>query len=129
MTVSSFMFRRYFSSKVTDENIEEAIQVINVSWRGISTLWSTLAGVDRDNKINLCYNYLVAWWLADAFPSYVTGIFTTGGVPLKEKKIGSVDLRFKDSTAQSGLAQLETNYFGLRAEALIKSAPETYKLY
>ena len=78
---------------------------------------------------NLCYNYLVAWWLADAFPSYVTGIFTTGGVPLKEKKIGSVDLRFKDSTAQSGLAQLETNYFGLRAEALIKSAPEMYKLY
>lgn len=129
MTVSSFMFRRYFSSKVTDENIEEAIQVINVSWHGISTLWSTLADVDRDNKINLCYNYLVAWWLADAFPSYVTGIFTTGGVPLKEKKIGSVDLRFKDSTAQSGLAQLETNYFGLRAEALIKSAPETYKLY
>lgn len=129
MTVNSFMFRRYFTSKVTDENVEEAIQVIYTEWLGIPTLWSSLSTDTRTAKVNLCMNYLVAWWLADAFPSYVTGIFTTGGVPLKEKKIGSVDLRFKDSTAQSGLAQLETNYFGLRAEALIKSAPETYKLY
>ena len=129
MTVNSFMFRRYFTSKVTDENVEEAIQVIYTEWLGIPTLWSSLSTDTRTAKVNLCMNYLVAWWLADAFPSYVTGIFTTGGVPLKEKKISNVNLRFKDSTAQSGLAQLETNYFGLRAESLIKSAPETYKLY
>lgn len=129
MTVNSFMFRRYFTSKVTDENVEEAIQVIYTEWLGIPTLWSSLSTDTRTAKVNLCMNYLVAWWLADAFPTYVTGIFTTGGIPLKQKKISSVTLTFKDTNTQPGLDQLESNYFGLQALNIIRSAPEIYKLY
>lgn len=129
MTVESFMFRNKFKDKLTDEDIQLAINCINADWSGVTTLWRVLPATQRENKVNLTLNYLVAWWLADAYPTLVDGVFTTGGVPLVEKEIGGVRLRFKDQKVQDNYTKLKSNYFGLRALDLLLSAPEKYQLY
>lgn len=129
MTVESFMFRNKFKDKLTDEDIQLAINCINADWSGVTTLWGVLPATQRENKINLTLNYLVAWWLADAYPTLVDGVFTTGGVPLVEKEIGGVRLHFKDQKVQDNYTKLKSNYFGLRALDLLLSAPEKYQLY
>ena len=91
MTVESFMFRNKFKDTLTDEEIQLAINCIEADWSGVSTMWRVLPAQQREMKINLTMNYLVAWWLADYEPSLVTGVFTTGGVPLIEKEIGGVE--------------------------------------
>ena len=129
MTVESFMFRNKFKDKLTDEDILLAINCINADWSGVTTLWRVLPATQRENKVNLTLNYLVAWWLADAYPTLVDGVFTTGGVPLVEKEIGGVRLHFKDQKVQDNYTKLKSNYFGLRALDLLLSAPEKYQLY
>lgn len=129
MTVESFMFRNKFKDKLTDEDIQLAINCINADWSGVTTLWRVLPVTQRENKVNLTLNYLVAWWLADAYPTLVDGVFTTGGVPLVEKEIGGVRLHFKDQKVQDNYTKLKSNYFGLRALDLLLSAPEKYQLY
>jgi len=129
MTVEAFMFRSKFRDGLTDEDVNTAIQCVEADWSGVPTLWRVLPAKQRDAKINLCMNYLVAWWLADAFPALVNGVFTTGGVPLLEKEIGGVRLRFRDQDVQDAYSKLKSNYFGLRALDLLLSAPEKYQLY
>lgn len=129
MTVESFIFRNKFKDGLTDEEIQLAINSIEADWSGVPTLWQVLPKKQRDNKINLTMNYLVAWWLADYDPSLVTGVFVTGGVPLLEKEIGGVRLKFRDQAVQDNYSKLKSNYFGLRALDLLLSAPEKYQLY
>jgi hypothetical protein len=129
MTVESFMFRNKFKEGLTDEDVQIAIQSINADWSGVPTLWRVLPKKQREDKINLTMNYLVAWWLADYSPSLVNGVFTTGGVPLLEKEIGGVRLKFRDQNVQDAYSKLKSNYFGLRALDLLLSAPEKYQLY
>lgn len=129
MTVESFMFRTKFKEGLADEDIQLAIENITADWSGVPTLWRVLPKKQREDKINLTMNYLVAWWLADYNPSLVNGIFTTGGVPLLEKEIGGVRLRFRDQNVQDAYSKLKSNYFGLRALDLLLSAPEKYQLY
>lgn len=129
MTVESFMFRSKFKESLQDEDISLAIQCIEADWSGVSSLWSMLSESQRNAKINLCMNYLVAWWLADTFPILVIGVYTTGGVPLLEKDIGGVRLKFRDLAVQEPYSKLKSNYFGLRALDLLLSVPENYQLY
>lgn len=129
MTVESFMFRNKFKDTLTDEEIQLAINCIEADWSGVSTMWRVLPAQQREMKVNLTMNYLVAWWLADYEPSLVTGVFTTGGVPLVEKEIGGVRLRFRDLEVQDAYSKLKSNYFGLRALDILLSAPEKYQLY
>lgn len=123
------MFRNKFKDSLTDEDVQLAIDCINTDWSGVPSLWRVLPKTQRENKINLTLNYLTAWWLADAYPSLVNGVFTTGGVPLVEKEIGGVRLRFRDQDVQDAYSKLKSNYFGLRALDLLLSAPEKYQLY
>ena len=129
MTVQDFMFRHNFTEAVTDTVVENAIQVIQTEWAGVSTLWASLPAKIRDSKRNLCIQYLVAWWLADAYPSETIGIYTSGGIPLASKKIGNVSLTFTERDQQDALSSLESNFFGRKVLGMLNAVPEVYQLY
>ena len=129
MTVQEFMFRHNFSEEVTDNIVENAIQVIQTEWAGVKTLWHTMPSAIRKAKRNLCMQYLVAWWLADAYPTAVVGVFTTGGIPLESKKIGNVHLTFAERSTQDALTSLRSNFFGLKVLDMLNAVPEVFQLY
>jgi hypothetical protein len=52
-----------------------------------------------------------------------------GGMPLTSKSIGGVSISRKDLEAQPALKQLESNAFGVKALAMLMSAPERMMLY
>jgi hypothetical protein len=63
------------------------------------------------------------------YPELVTGVPTMGGIPIKRKKIGGVDITFPDNVTGGGnkdyldlLASLKSNPFGSKAYAMIKTA-------
>jgi hypothetical protein len=80
-------------------------------------------------KQTILLGYLVAWWLADMYPSALVGASSDGGMPLTSKSIGAVSISRKDLDAQPALKQLESNAFGIKALTMLVSAPERYMLH
>jgi hypothetical protein len=109
--------------------IDAACVAIEAEWSGIFTLWSTFDQPTQVAKQNLLEGYLVAWWLADMYPTKVKGIQSDGGMPLTSKSIGGVSISRKDLKEQTGLSQLMSNAFGMKAFSLMKSAPEMFQLF
>ena len=129
MTAKDFMFADRFYD-ITDNMLQQAINIININYAGIKSLWSTLRPQVAEQKRLLCYNYLVAWQLMNLYPlNVVGGVSGVGGMPLSSKSIHDIHLTFKDITAQNSiLAELTTNVFGIQALTMIQTAPECYIL-
>lgn len=108
--------------------VEEAIDYIEVSWCGIRTLWSKFTPVIRDEKRELCINYLVAWYLADLYPGSIQGVYTQNGANLKSKNIGGTEVSFNPRKVQASLEVLTTNIFGMRALDMITTCPDMFLL-
>jgi hypothetical protein len=109
--------------------VDAACVSIEAEWSGIFSLWSTFDSATQKAKQNLLESYLVAWWLADLYPTTVSGVQADGGMPLTSKSIGGVSISRKDLESQPGMKQLESNAFGVKALALMMSAPERYRLF
>ena len=123
-----FKFARNFRG-LTQDDYDDAYDEVSTRFAGVSTLWAILDTTIQTNKRTLCLNYLVAWYLADMYPFKVTGI-DADGRPLNSKSIGGTFLSFatlgnRDSTLQ----ELTTNTFGLKAKAMIETAPEMMGIY
>lgn len=130
MLVDDFRFRDKFHESLADSDIEMAIQMVETQFSGLKSLWQILLVDEREAKRKLCYNYLVAWWLCNMYPTKVKGIASNAGMPLSGKRIENLDLKFANMTSQSGsLKALETNVFGVQALEMIQSAPELYTLF
>ena len=91
---------------------------------GIATLWNKHDAQTYFDKTRRCYLYLTAWYIADMYPKYVAGVTVMGAVPLKEKKIGGVDLKFDTEYLTGGKGQnllkgLLSNPFGKMAYTMI----------
>jgi len=130
MTDSDFLFKDKFPSLYTaghSAKVTEAIAEITVLFAGVATLWATVAS--RVKKRTLCYNYLVAWYLADLYPDSSEGVMGSGGMPLTSKSIGGVSITFKDMETQGAMKALESNTFGQKAWMMISAAPERYRIY
>ena len=110
-------------------DIDAACVAVETEWSGIFSLWSTFDAAAKVAKQNLLEGYLVAWWLADLFPTKTSGIQSDGGMPMTSKSIGGVSVARKDMEMQPGLRQLSSNAFGIKAHALLKSAPEMFRLF
>lgn len=124
----TFNFSRNFNGLV-QADYDTAYDEVSTRYSGIATLWERLDEVTRTKKRVLCYNYLVAWYLADLYPFKVRGI-DADGRPLSSKSIGGTSISFatlgdRDSTLQ----ELMTNTFGLKAKAMIETAPEMMGIY
>ena len=131
MTASDFPFKANFptlyGSDGTAPLVTQAIAVIGTEWSGITSLYST-TGASAAKK-TILEGYLVAWWLADMYPTKAIGISGDGGMPLTSKSIGGVSVSRKDLEAQPSLKQLESNMFGVKALSMIMSAPERFMLH
>jgi hypothetical protein len=122
-----FSFGRYFSG-ISQGDIDQAYLEVSTKYAGIATMWSRTAEAIRTNKRTLCYNYLVAWYLCDMYPSKVIGI-DFDSRPLTSKNIGGVSLSYAAIEGQPGLQGLTTNGFGLKAKQMIETSPEVMGIY
>lgn len=110
-----------------EEFLNTMISDVYTMFYGVQELWSNFPRTVYEDKTRLCYGLLVAWYIADTNPEYTEGVVTTGGIPLKAKKIGGVNIQFSEqrfrvgSTNNANLLQsLKSNAFGAKAYDMIK---------
>lgn len=129
-------FLRYhaqqFPKLLRKENIDiimSSIETVYTMFYGVGTIWSNLSSDVYFSKTRTCYRLLVAWYIANNFPRFVSGVPMVGGVGLRSKKIGGVDIAFDDSANPnpSGnfmdlLGRLKSNPFGADAYMMITSS-------
>lgn len=128
MTRQDFKFASNFPT-LTDEQINNAYEIVSVMFSGVLTLWGVLGEPIRTQKRTLALNLLIAWYLLDANPQSAVGVLGNGGMALTSKSIGGTSLSFADMDAQEGIKQLNSNVFGQKALMMIQSAPERYGIY
>lgn len=128
MTRQDFKFASNFPT-LTDEQINNAYEIVSVMFSGVLTLWGVLGEPIRTQKRTLALNLLIAWYLLDANPSSAVGVIGNGGMALTSKSIGGTSLSFADMDAQEGIKQLNSNVFGQKALMMIQSAPERFGIY
>jgi hypothetical protein len=128
MSAATFPFKQNFpglySSSGAAPDVDFACSVVETEWAGIFGFWSLLPAALMTAKQQLLEAYLVAWWLADMYPTKVRGIQADGGMPLTGKSIGGVSISRQKIELQPGLEQLGTNAFGVKAAKMILGAPE-----
>lgn len=112
------------SASEADNIIDSAIESVYDIYTGVATLWNLQDIQTWFDKTRRCYLYLTAWYIADMYPKYVAGVTVMGAVPLKEKKIGGVDIKFDTEFLSSGrgldvLKGLLSNPFGKMAYMMI----------
>lgn len=123
-------FRRFYLANFPklaeghDDIIDQAIEAVYTEFHGVGTLWNMHTPQVWFDKTRMCYLHLAAWYIADMHPKYVAGVPVMGGVPIKRKKIGGVDITFQDgaSSASDLLAGLMSNPFGKQAYIMIKAS-------
>ena len=124
----NFKFSRNFTGLI-QADYDLAYDEVYTRFYGVSTLWNTLPEDLREAKRTLCYNYLVAWYLADMYPLKVKGI-DADGRPVSSKSIGGTSISFAQlGNKDSSLQELSTNTFGLKAKAMMETAPEMMGIY
>ena len=114
---------------LTDAQIGDAYETVEVMFSGVKQLWGVLAEPIRTQKRTLCLNLLTAWYLLDTNPGSAVGVVGNGGMAVSSKSIGGTSLSFQSMNAQEGMAQLNSNMFGQKALMMIQSAPERFGLY
>src|SRR4030042_1938785 len=114
MTAATFLYARNFTG-LTNPDIEAAITEVSAQWSGALAFWADLDIATRTAKRESLINLLVAWHLADLMPMNLVDIASNGGMPLKMKSMGGVDLEFLANDVQPAMAVLLTNTFGIRA--------------
>ena len=128
MTYADFTYNDNFSG-ITPAQITSAIGVVETMFYGALQCWAILPDPQRTNMRLLLENLLVAWYLADIYPSQVRGIVSNGGLPLSGKSIGGTSVSFENIETQAGMAMLKTNTFGLQALSMLNGAPERFYMY
>lgn len=129
LLLGDFKFRSRFQG-LTDDQLSQALQIVNAQFSGVYHLWSILPPDERRAKRELCINYLLGWQLANSYPENAVGVQGVGAIPLDSKKIGPIMLHYRSMVRQGGsvLDILTTNEFGLEALLMLQTAPETYLL-
>lgn len=129
-------FRRYhlqsfpgLADAQYDDIIEDAIEAVYTMFSSVGHLWERETRQVWYDKTVLCYRLLTAWYIADLYPMFVSGVPVMGGVPLKRKKIDGVDIFFQNGTTAGGnrdymdyLSFLKSNTWGGKACGMIRPA-------
>jgi hypothetical protein len=112
-----------------DATIQDAIDDAYAMFHGVQTLWDWLEKPVWFAKTRMAFLLLTAWLILDSRPDLGAGVATMGGMPLKRKRIGGVDIQFADSSSQSAhkdyqdlLGFLKTNPFGYKAYGMIRAS-------
>ena len=118
-----------FLAEDTEETLDACIEDVYSLFYGVGDLWAHMDRQIYEDKTRLCYGLLVAWYIADLFPDKTLGVMSTGGIPLKAKKIGGTIIQFADAKKAAGavnnadlLQSLKSNAFGAKAYMMIKTS-------
>lgn len=121
-----------FTDPKKDPIIEDAINAVYDIFYGVNTLWSMAEVSEWYDKAVRCYKLLTAWYIADMYPRFALGIQGTGGMPILEKKLGDLTIRYADpsrfGSTDAVLEALRSNPFGSKAYLMIKGAPKRWLL-
>lgn len=129
LTFENFSFSRYIVD-LTSNEFEEAKDAVVAMWYGVFELWEPLPEDIRLKKRELALSYLIMWYLADLYPTRLSGgIMGSGGMPLNGKTIKSVQLQFRKLNLPASYEALGTNQFGVKAAEMIHYAPEMMGVY
>lgn len=129
LSFSTFKYARYIAD-LTEEEFEEAKTSVMAMWSGVFELWSVLDSQTRNMKRQEVFSYLIAWYLADMYPTrLVGGMLGAGGMPISSKSIKSVQLQFRKLNLPDSYEVLATNQFGVKAASMIHYAPEMMGVY
>lgn len=125
-------YAQNFPDLTDDDNasvLDESIEAVYTMFDGVSGLWSHLERNVYCDKTRMCYGLLVAWYITDLYPTFAVGVASTGGVPVKSKKIGGTMITFADGIKAAGsasnaelLSSLKSNAFGAKAYMMIKTS-------
>jgi hypothetical protein len=135
-------FRRYhlaaFPKLVAgtyDGLINDAIEAVYTMFTGVADIWKGQPRQVWYEKTVLCYRLLTAWYILDLYPSLAAGVPAMGGIPLRRKKIGGVDITFPETRTASGvshyqdvLQSLKSNPFGMKAYVMITTSAARVKI-
>ena len=124
---TTFAYRSNFPD-ITDTQIELAYTIVSTQWSGVATMWS--GENNAEAKRIICYDLLVAWWLANKNPGKVEGAIANGAMPLSSKSINGVSLSYLGfENVQDALKPLLSNQFGIDALTMILASPERFNIY
>jgi hypothetical protein len=129
-------FRRYHAQSFPklvdakhDQLLQDAIDAVYAMFHGVQTLWDLHDEQVWSDKTRLAFRLLAAWYIADVHPTLSAGVASMGGVPLRRKKIGGVDIQYADSAVSAPykdyrdlLGHLKSNAFGAKAYGMIRAA-------
>jgi hypothetical protein len=121
-----FMFAGNFPS-LQPSDFNNAYAIVKTMFQGVAGLWKVLGTDAQTAKVNLCYQFLTAWYLAVV--NNVSNIAANGGMPLTSKSIGGTSVSYEDIMAQEGLQKLKANTFGIQALSMIQSCPERFNVF
>ena len=112
-----------------DDFLDSMIEDTYTLFAGVSDIWNHLERDIYVEKTQMCYGLLVAWYITDLNPSMAEGVLSSGGIPIKSKKIGGTQITFADSGKKAGafnnadlLESLKSNAFGSKAYFMIKAS-------
>jgi hypothetical protein len=129
LTFLNFKFSRYILD-LKETEFEEAKDAVTAMRYGVFELWEPLPSDVRMVKRELILNYLIMWYLADMFPTRLTGgVMGTGGMPLNSKTIKSINIQFRKLNLPESYDALGSNQFGIKAAEMIRYAPEMMGVY
>jgi len=118
--------------KEYDDLIADAIDTVYAMFPGVATMWD----MHRKKQIwfdktVLCYRLLTCWYITDRYPELSTSYTSLNGVPLEQKKVDGVALKFQRELGKFASPQdmlnpmiaLRSNDFGRKALIMIQTAP------
>jgi len=122
----------HFPRLAADDNkhiLLEAIEAVYTIFSGSETLFDLQPKQVWYDKTLLLFRLLACWYIADQYPTFVSGSPLMGPLPLKAKKIGGVNLIFQDNymkgqneNYQDLLGQLKSNAWGSKAYLMIRAS-------
>lgn len=125
-------YGQFFPDLLRDENeatLQACIDDTYTLFYGIPDLWDHLERTVYEDKTRMCYGLLVAWYITDMFPNFAVGVPSLGGIPIKEKRIGGVTIKFNELSSTAGavnnadlLSALKSNSFGSKAYTMIRTS-------
>ena len=114
-----------------DAFLDSCIDDVYTMFVGVNTAWQGQEDTLYYKKTQLCFGLLTAWYIADIHPEYAVGVVSSGGIPVKRKSIGGINVQFgsadeegtgKNTAYRDALAYLKSNHFGYKAYTMIKNS-------
>jgi len=138
--ITVYDFRRFhlqsfpaLAEEEYDTLIADAIDTVYIMFPGVSEMWD----MHRNrqfwfDKTTLCYRLLTCWYITDRYPELSPSYTSLNGVPLEQKKVDGVMLKFQRELAKyassaamlNPMLGLRSNDFGRKALMMMQTAPK-----